>query len=1229
LLYMNPPYSDRDPEYDRLEARWLARLHDALCFKGVLVFVIPTSALGACATILGHHFERVECYRFPSPMFEKYKQVVVVATRGISSPTVRSDIVVRVNEWANEPDAIPVLPSEPLRLRAKVPSFQEIDESFGSTGMRPGFSSIAIAKMDILSVARHATPWRIRDRKGNEFVIGGMLPESGGAALREPRIDTVMPLHAGHITAALALDLYNGVRLEPNDPSIGLPIVLLKAVFRREWMTVERRHNEKNVLVGERQRERPKITVTVLDVERGKVHRLRSSVERTQHQSLEHMTVADFIAAYGKAMVRVVHERCPALYDPARDGILPEFADLDEPLFRAQRELVCGNIRLMQAQGTTLILGQTGTGKTRISLSLKKSLRVHRTLIVVPPHLRNDPWELEAKAAWKGLRVAQIEDIDDADRFAADTSPEPVIGILSATSGKLSHGWAGIGSTAKESLPRHVGPANKKVSLEIERHRTAFLAPKPKREITHYAVLPETRCPSCGADVKESPEALARARHKDGAGYCKAKPWQPNPRHERLGLLAMRLAELLLPVAPTSEFVATIARMSPGRDRLVSHWGYGPKAVAAELPGSAADRVDAERARRERAWEHIQSALKELVWSLSEPLREGRELAYEGAIGRLLVAIDDDDLTAKIALSIYQQALKYADETPAKRSFTELAQMRESARRILLAMVPWREAQSVIAYELERMWSGEEDAWTVWRGKVADLAGDSESAGYRAKYMDQATGSGDTVKHYGFYRGDVAAATDALEKLIQGRLIVQGKPCGEPLFQAIPSPRKVALSQYIAKHYWDKIGLVIVDEIHRCQDKDSAEAAAIEQWRGKPIIGLTGSLSNGYVLSTFFILHLLSPSFRREFTRDDEMGCVRRHGYVAQFVEYKDKKTREIVAFGSQSDRVERKTKILGGAPGMMPSLMRHVLPSSTFIHLDDLDLDLPPLKEQVIWVDPGQKLGETVKNARKLLLARIKADKRTPRHGALFGAMAGEWASADLAGIGNEPDGMYRIRYPESFGSEVVAELHVSGILPKEQVLIDEVRAELAAGNNIIICAWHSQSTTILHRIKELVETHVGETCVVLDSHKVKATARDEWIQKEIVKKNRRIMTANPAAIGTGFNCLVHFCTVIFYQPPSYNPKDVRQLMGRVRRPRQTRAQQIKWLLYKGTSQENVHTLLGWKRAASVALEGLDDTAELESIGVDTTHEITAYHMGQQLCRMALEQEGETVDVE
>ncbi|RTL06338.1 hypothetical protein EKK58_05145, partial [Candidatus Dependentiae bacterium] len=294
LLYVNPPYSDRDADFDRLEARWLSRFHDALCERGVLVFVIPTSALNACAEDLARHFDQVHCFKFPEPFFEKYRQVVLIGVRGTSLPTPRSDILGSVAAWASAPNAIPELPNKPLRNRAQVPSFREVDEPY-QTSYRAGFSSFAISKMDLHAVAMSATPWRIRDRQGREFVIGGLLPESGGAALREPRIDTVMPLHAGHITSALALDLYNGVELEPNDPASGLPRVLLKAVFRREWLTVERKLNEKNVLVSERQRERPKISITVLDLKAGRVHKLRSSVERTGHRSLELMTVADFL----------------------------------------------------------------------------------------------------------------------------------------------------------------------------------------------------------------------------------------------------------------------------------------------------------------------------------------------------------------------------------------------------------------------------------------------------------------------------------------------------------------------------------------------------------------------------------------------------------------------------------------------------------------------------------------------------------------------------------------------------------------------------------------------------------------------------------------------------------------------------------------------------------------------------------------------------------------------
>jgi acetolactate synthase-1/2/3 large subunit len=85
--------------------------------------------------------------------------------------------------------------------------------------------------------------------------------------------------------------------------------------------------------------------------------------------------------------------------------------------------------------------------------------------------------------------------------------------------------------------------------------------------------------------------------------------------------------------------------------------------------------------------------------------------------------------------------------------------MRESARRILLAMRPGSQRQLAVAGELAQLWPGEDDAWQVWRGKVDDLVhGKASTIEYRTKYMDQVAGSGNSVRHYGFSRGDAKAA---------------------------------------------------------------------------------------------------------------------------------------------------------------------------------------------------------------------------------------------------------------------------------------------------------------------------------------------------------------------------------------------------------------------------------------------------------------------------------------
>jgi len=65
VLFLNPPY-DTDPEYGRLEHRFLVRftrwLHPG---AGILLFLIPGQALGACTHYLMSQFLELSAYRLP------------------------------------------------------------------------------------------------------------------------------------------------------------------------------------------------------------------------------------------------------------------------------------------------------------------------------------------------------------------------------------------------------------------------------------------------------------------------------------------------------------------------------------------------------------------------------------------------------------------------------------------------------------------------------------------------------------------------------------------------------------------------------------------------------------------------------------------------------------------------------------------------------------------------------------------------------------------------------------------------------------------------------------------------------------------------------------------------------------------------------------------------------------------------------------------------------------
>jgi hypothetical protein len=236
-----------------------------------------------------------------------------------------------------------------------------------------------------------------------------------------------------------------------------------------------------------------------------------------------------------------------------------------------------------------------------------------------------------------------------------------------------------------------------------------------------------------------------------------------------------------------------------------------------------------------------------------------------------------------------------------------------------------------------------------------------------------------------------------------------------------------------------------------------------------------------------------------------------------------------------------------------------------------------------------------------------------------LFGQLAElpSYLDRATADTGNTDTGDYEIRYPESVGGELVlgqGALPVSTILPKERWMLDRIRDEIAEGRNVMVFPWH---VSLLSRIASLIERELGLKVPILYANKVATGKRQEWINKNVVRKNARVLVTNPVAIQTGLNNLVHFSTEIWMENPACNPIICRQATGRVDRIGQRRETRILFPVYAGTLQEQLHDLLLHKVAVSTATDGLDPESALLASGVGPTEMLAGMSIGKQLWAM------------
>jgi len=413
---------------------------------------------------------------------------------------------------------------------------------------------------------------------------------------------------------------------------------------------------------------------------------------------------------------------------------------------------------------------------------------------------------------------------------------------------------------------------------------------------------------------------------------------------------------------------------------------------------------------------------------------------------------------------------------------------------------------------------------------------------------------------------------------------------------------------------------ILVHNCHEYSTDGSAQERSAHRLTGLglPTILMTGSLMNGYAESLFANMWAISSDFRQEFQRSERRKFVDRYGYRKRLLRELDDREATTVEHGSSSDRVETSEVNIGNAPGVLPLfLLRHLLPISVTLHKADLALELPECTQERIEVAPDAEVMRRYKGLLDDLVKRIRKDRYDKeRAGKLFG-MLGELPSyLDRAtcDTGNMEDGSYAIHYPESLNSEIISQvegLPADTILPKERWMLDCIKREIAEGRNVLVFGWH---LSILPRLARLIEAEIGEKAPILYADKVATGKRQEWITKNIVKKRAKVMVANPVAIQTGLNNLVHFSTEIWFENPACNPVTYRQAVGRVDRIGQNKPTRIYFPVYDTTLQVELHKLLLDKVAVSTATDGLDPESSLLAAGAGPDDYMTGLSIGKQL---------------
>ena len=313
------------------------------------------------------------------------------------------------------------------------------------------------------------------------------------------------------------------------------------------------------------------------------------------------------------------------------------------------------------------------------------------------------------------------------------------------------------------------------------------------------------------------------------------------------------------------------------------------------------------------------------------------------------------------------------------------------------------------------------------------------------------------------------------------------------------------MSTYIKKKYRGRIDGFLCDELHNYNNKSGQGDAMAEIFgTAKRFVGMTATLINGYSSGIFHLLYRLVPGLMRKdgkiFTRPGDFNAE--YGVVENTYEIADSE------YSSNRRTTKRKTRTKQ-LPGVSPLVFsRFLLEYTAFLSLSDMGKDLPDYEEIPVPLD----MPEQVQSAYKTVETVLRRVLKTDRHAAQ------KLLSAYMNLLTVYPDQPYdqpNIVHPID-GSVIVSPKSVGGfnsILPKEEKMLEIIRAKISAGERILVYTSWTRTDSQKKALNLL--NQAGIHAAILNPS-IPPEKREEWVERH-VNAGLQVLITNPTCVETG----------------------------------------------------------------------------------------------------------------